>query len=85
VRGAKPSNGHNYVNNLDGTITDADTGLIWTQVPTSARNWAAALNYAENLTLAGYSDWRLPNIKELQTLTDVTLATVSRRAPTPPS
>ena len=54
-------------------------------MPTSARNWAAALNYAENLTLAGYSDWRLPNIKELQTLTDFTLATVFRRAPTPPS
>lgn len=74
VRGAPPSNGHNYVNNLDGTITDLDTGLMWTQVPAAARPWTAAIAYAEDLTLAGYGDWRLPNIKELQTLTDYTLA-----------
>ena len=77
VRGAKPTNGHNYQNNLDGTITDLDTGLMWTQVSASARNWNAALTYAEGLTLAGYSDWRLPNIKELQTLVDFTLATAT--------
>jgi hypothetical protein len=77
VRGAKPSNAHNYVNNLDGTITDSDTGLMWAQVPGSARSWTAALTYAESLTLAGYTDWRVPNIKELQTLVDFTLATAT--------
>jgi hypothetical protein len=77
VRGVKPTNGHNYANNLDGTITDLDTGLMWTQVPATARSWTAALDYAENLTLAGYTDWRLPNIKELQTLVDFTLATAT--------
>ncbi len=80
VRGTKPSNGHNYVNNLDGTITDLDTGLMWTQVPASARSWSAALAYAEGLVLADHSDWRLPNIKELQTLTDYTLATATTPA-----
>lgn len=77
VRGAKPSNGHNYLNNNDGTITDLDTGLMWTQAPAAALAWDAALSYAENLTLAGYSDWRLPNVKELQTLTDYTLTTAT--------
>ena len=77
VRGAKPGNGHNYVNNLDGTITDTDTGLMWAQAAGPATNWTGALTYAENLTLAGYSDWRLPNIKELQTLVDFTLATAT--------
>ncbi|MGB8168341.1 MAG: sulfatase-like hydrolase/transferase, partial [Chthoniobacteraceae bacterium] len=77
VRGAQNNLGHNYVNNLDGTITDTDTGLMWTQVPAPATGWDAALTYAENLTLAGYSDWRLPDIKELQTLTDYSLATAS--------
>jgi hypothetical protein len=77
VRGAKPSNAHNYVNNLDGTITDADTALMWTQVPAAAMTWQAALAHAENLVFAGYSDWRLPNIKELQTLTDYTLTTAT--------
>jgi hypothetical protein len=77
VRGAPPTNGHHYQNNLDGTITDLDTGLMWTQVPASARSWTAAVAYAEDLVLAGYSDWRLPNIKELQTLTDLTLASAT--------
>ena len=77
VRGTKPSNLHSYVNNLDGTVTDTDTGLMWTQVPAAATTWDAALSYAENLSLDGYTDWRLPNIKELQTLTDYTLTTAT--------
>ncbi|NBV86906.1 MAG: DUF1566 domain-containing protein, partial [Verrucomicrobia bacterium] len=85
VRGASPTNAHNYQNNLDGTITDLDTGLMWTQLPVSARTWEQALNYAENLTLAGASDWRLPNIKELQTLTDYTLATATSATGIKPS
>ena len=85
VRGASPTNAHNYLNNLDGTITDLDTGLMWTQVPASARTWEQALAYAESLTLAGASDWRLPNIKELQTLTDYTLATATSATGIKPS
>ncbi len=85
VRGASPTNSHNYLNNLDGTITDLDTGLMWTQVPASARTWEQALAYAEGLTLAGASDWRLPNIKELQTLTDYTLATATSATGIKPS
>ncbi len=80
VRGPKPTNGHNYLNNNDGTITDLDTGLMWTQVPSSAMNWNAALAYAEGLTTAGFTDWRLPNVKELQTLVDITLATATSAA-----
>ncbi|MEI6871569.1 MAG: sulfatase-like hydrolase/transferase, partial [Verrucomicrobiota bacterium] len=85
VRGAKPTNAHNYLNNLDGTITDLDTGLMWTQLPASARTWEQALTYAENLTLAGASDWRLPNIKELQTLTDYALTTATSATGVKPS
>lgn len=80
VRGKPPTNGHNYVNNGDGTITDTDTELMWTQVPSSAMNWTSAISYAEGLTTGGYNDWRLPNIKELQTLVDITLATSTSAA-----
>lgn len=32
--------------------------------------WDSALSYCENLSLAGNTDWRLPNRKELQSLVD---------------
>ena len=35
-------------------------------------NWEDALAYAEDLDLAGYRDWRLPNAKELQSIVDYT-------------
>ena len=75
VRGGNPNNGHNYVNNNDGTITDTDTSLMWIQLPAAPMSWQSAIRYAENLTWSGYSDWRLPDVKELQTLTDYTLTT----------
>jgi hypothetical protein len=37
-----------------------------------ARDWENALSYAEGITLAGKSDWRLPNAKELQSIVDYT-------------
>ncbi len=85
VRGAKPTNGHNYLNNGDGTITDLDMGLMWTQLPGASTTWDAALSYAENLSLGGFSDWRLPNVKELQTLTDYTLTTATSATGIKPS
>jgi len=33
-------------------------------------DWRHALNYAENSLFAGYSDWRLPTIKELNSIVD---------------
>jgi Protein of unknown function (DUF1566)/Abnormal spindle-like microcephaly-assoc'd, ASPM-SPD-2-Hydin/YHYH protein len=77
VRGTKANNGHNLVNNNNGTITDTDTKLMWTQVPSTAKSWNDALLYAEALTLGGSSDWRLPNIKELQSLVEITTATAT--------
>lgn len=75
VRGARPSNGHHYLNHCDGTVTDLDTGLMWCQIPSPKVSWSNAIAFAENLDFAGYSDWRLPNVKELQSLVDITLAT----------
>lgn len=60
---------NHFLDNGDGTITDNLTQLIWQKVPnTSALTWEQGLAYAEGLTLGGASDWRLPNIKELQSL-----------------
>ena len=57
-----------YTANGDGTVTDNRTGLIWQQGETSPMTWEEALKYANSLSLAGRSDWRLPNIKELESL-----------------
>ncbi len=81
VRGAKPTLSHNYANNLDGTITDLDAGLMWAQAPSAtALNWNSAIQYAESLATAGYTDWRLPTVKELQSLVDITQATAATTA-----
>jgi hypothetical protein len=34
--------------------------------------WKDALSYAENFSYAGFSDWRLPDTKELQSIVDYT-------------
>jgi len=32
--------------------------------------WCSALAYCENLDFAGHNDWRLPDLRELQSLVD---------------
>ncbi len=60
-----------FVDNGDGTVTDTATGLMWQQADDGqTRNWEEALAYAEDLELADYDDWRLPNAKELQSIVD---------------
>lgn len=70
VRG--PAYGENdFVDNRDGTVTDRATGLMWMKYDSGKpMNWETALKYAEDLEYAGYDDWRLPNVKELQSIVD---------------
>ena len=71
VRGNTEYGTNDFTDNMDGTISDAATGLMWQKADDGkARDWENALSYAENLSLAGYSDWRLPNAKELQSIVD---------------
>ncbi|MDY6952582.1 MAG: DUF1566 domain-containing protein [Thermodesulfobacteriota bacterium] len=69
-----------FTDNGDGTVTDNLTGLIWLKDASCFGNdsWADALTVCNNLE-AGYcgladgsvpGDWRLPNVKELQSLID---------------
>ena len=67
-----------FTDNGDGTVTDNLTGLIWLKNANcfGTRSWSEALTDCNNLadgacgltdgSVAG--DWRLPNVKELQSL-----------------
>ena len=71
---------NDFQDNGDGTITDSATGLTWSQddsgtVIPDGMNWAEALAWVEEMNASeyeGYSDWRLPNVKELQSIVDYT-------------
>ena len=68
---------HLFINN-DGTVTDANTGLMWQQnTPSDTMTWAQSLSYTEGLDLAGHTDWRLPSIKEIDSIVDFTRTTPS--------
>ncbi|MBI5050104.1 MAG: DUF1566 domain-containing protein, partial [Nitrospirae bacterium] len=61
-------------------VTDNLTGLMWAKNGTLAgtrKNWNDAIDYANNLTLCGYSDWRLPNVNELESLVNAETNTVT--------
>jgi len=51
--------------------------LAWTQTEVGSVSWEAALQSAEDSELAGYSDWRLPNIKELRSISNDNLSNPS--------
>jgi len=68
-----------FVDNKDGTVLDRCTGLMWQKNTADVNNdgssddndsvtWRVALGYSSSLTLAGYSDWRLPNVRELNSI-----------------
>lgn len=74
VRGNLQYGINNFVDNNNQTITDQATGLMWSKNDNaSALNWTDALAWvqtknAENYL--GYNDWRMPDIKELQSIVD---------------
>jgi hypothetical protein len=67
-----------FVDNGNDTITDNATGLMWAKNDSGSDapkglNWEEALAYVKTQNAAnylGYSDWRLPNVKELQSIVD---------------
>ncbi len=73
VRGNESYGENRFIDNRDGTVSDLATGLQWQMADSGdGMTWEDALEYAEDLSLAGYSDWRLPNAKELQSIVDYT-------------
>jgi len=69
-----------FTANVDGTVTDHLTGLIWLKNANcfGTRNWADALSDSNGLASgscgltdgSSANDWRLPNVRELHSLVD---------------
>jgi hypothetical protein len=75
VRGARTYGVNEFTASDEGTVTDAATGLMWSKADSGrVMDWEAGLAYAEASELAGHTDWRLPNAKELQSIVDYTHA-----------
>jgi len=71
VRGNTDYGINEFVDNDNGTITDLATDLTWMQGDSEGGMvWEDALAYCENLEYSGTDDWRLPNVKELQSIVD---------------
>jgi len=75
-----------FVDHGNGTVTHTKTGLMWKQCPeglsgagcatgtAATYTWQGALQAAESLNaaggFAGFTDWRVPNIKELHSIVE---------------
>lgn len=62
-----------FQDNGDGTVTDTSSGLMWAKYDSGGDNampWEEGERFCTNLSLGGYTDWRLPSIVELETLYD---------------
>lgn len=74
VRG-NPAYGRNeFRDRGDGTVDDLATGLTWTKGDSGkGMNWKDALAWAQQRNAArylGHDDWRVPSVKELQSIVD---------------
>ncbi|MBR6244916.1 DUF1566 domain-containing protein [bacterium] len=49
-------------------VNDSTTGLMWQKTYATGKTWQQALKYCEDLSYAGYTDWRLPNKNEAASL-----------------
>lgn len=76
---------NDFSDNGDGSITDKATGLTWSQTDSGKdMNWEDALAYVQELNAQnylGHNDWRMPNVKELNSIVDYERSPKSTQSP----
>jgi len=80
TKGLPPESPEDYTDNKNSTITDNYTNLVWLKctLGTSGNNcsngspsikeWSELRNACDDLKFAGKTDWRLPTLKELESI-----------------
>ena len=72
VRGGTTYGINKFVDNGDQTITDQATGLMWSKSDNgSGVSWQDALAWVQTKnaqSFLGHNDWRMPDVKELQSI-----------------
>jgi hypothetical protein len=64
-------NAPSYCDNGEGIVKDINTGLMWSKAADKKKvSLIEAKKIAKKMTLGGYADWRVPNIKELYSIID---------------
>ncbi len=76
VRGNTNYGINDFTDNGDGTISDDATSLMWAQDDSgAAMDWEDALGWVQQKNdenYLGHDNWRLPNVKEMQSIVDYT-------------
>jgi hypothetical protein len=85
VRGNSAYGHNDFHDNGDGTITDRATGLAWSKTDSGrGLNWQDALAWVQQKNqekYLGHNDWRLPSVKELQSIVDYTRSPDTSQSP----
>ena len=72
---------NDFSDNGDDTITDNATSMMWQKYDSAADDFDDAISICEAATTGGYTDWRLPNVKELHSVLDYTRAPTATSSP----
>jgi hypothetical protein len=85
VRGMRGYGFNHFIDNGDSTITDQRTQLMWSKGDCShALNWQDALAWVQTKNTQhwlGHNDWRLPTIKELESIVDYSRSPSTTNSP----
>jgi len=78
------TNAQQYSVNQNGTVSDRKHNIMWTRCSLGQQwsgakcsgnaielSWTEAMHRAESATIAGFTDWRLPDIHELSKITEL--------------
>ena len=85
VRGNPAYGKNDFHDNGDGTIGDRATGLAWSKTDSGqGMNWQDALACVQKKNaekFLGHDDWRMPSVKELQSIVDYTRSPDTSQSP----